>query len=151
MSGCIATCHALCLGPPNFWALLRLRLLTSPTSCAPSLPCPLVAGSSKDKKRIEQQLKEREEQHKQFEEAKKAAAAGAGLRQFGAASSEVSWPATLALLVFIHAAGSVPTLAFLPIKPGAAAGPQRLPPPPPPCPGPRRPSRRPSRTRRWAW
>ncbi|PRW18417.1 XAP5 CIRCADIAN TIMEKEEPER [Chlorella sorokiniana] len=45
-------------------------------------------GSSKDKKRIEQQLKEREEQHKKFEEAKKAAAAGAGLRQFGAASSE---------------------------------------------------------------
>ena len=60
---------------------------TPPSPCwrSPALP----SGSSKDKKRIEQQLKEREEQHKKFEEAKKAAAAGAGLRQFGAASSEV--------------------------------------------------------------
>lgn len=45
-------------------------------------------GSTEDQRRIERQLKEREEQHRQFEEAKRAAAKGAGLRQFGAASSE---------------------------------------------------------------
>ena len=83
-----------------------LRLLPHPPRTSPA-PLP---GSSKDKKRIEQQLKEREEQHKKFEEAKKAAAAGAGLRQFGAASSEVRSSA-LAVLALIDAAGGTPTLA----------------------------------------
>lgn len=55
---------------------------------APAL-APCLAGSTEDQRRIERQLKEREEQHRQYEEAKAAAAKGAGLRQFGAASSEV--------------------------------------------------------------
>ncbi|PSC73288.1 XAP5 CIRCADIAN TIMEKEEPER [Micractinium conductrix] len=45
-------------------------------------------GSAEDQRRIERQLKEREEAKKDYEEAKKKAAAGAGLRQFGAASTE---------------------------------------------------------------
>jgi hypothetical protein len=46
-------------------------------------------GTTEDKRRIERQLKERDEQHKQYEEAKKKAQQGHGLRQFGTASSEV--------------------------------------------------------------
>ncbi|EFN54296.1 hypothetical protein CHLNCDRAFT_58339 [Chlorella variabilis] len=45
-------------------------------------------GTTEDKRRIERQLKERDEQHKQYEEAKKKAQQGHGLRQFGTASSE---------------------------------------------------------------
>lgn len=45
-------------------------------------------GTTADQQRIERQLKEREESHKDYEEAKKKAQQGAGLRQFGAASSE---------------------------------------------------------------
>ncbi len=95
------------------WAQACARLggvwtcgLVSHAPRAPQLLLPLpcaFAGSSKDKKRIEQQLKEREEQHKKFEEAKKAAAAGAGLRQFGAASSEVRCGC-------LYAAGLLPSL-----------------------------------------
>lgn len=68
------------------------RCLTAFHLCLLSVP----TGSTEDQRRIERQLKEREEQHKQYEEAKKKAAAGAGLRQFGAASSEVrGCPASL--------------------------------------------------------
>ena len=55
-----------------------------PTGCAHR-----TAGTAEDQRRIERQIKEREEQHKQYEDAKKKAQQGAGLRQFGTASSEV--------------------------------------------------------------
>ena len=84
-------------------------------------------GNAHDKQRIERQLKEREEQRKQVEEAKKKAQSGAGLREFGAATSEVRARERAV------AAG------------GRAGGPTRL------CTPRRRPSSKPSRTKRWAW
>ena len=68
-----------------------------PPPLPPPLPTPLIdyravphaAGNTHDKLRIERQTKEREEQHKDFEEAKKKLQQGQGLRQFGAASTEV--------------------------------------------------------------
>ena len=60
-----------------------------PLSAAAHRAVPHAAGNTHDKLRIERQTKEREEQHKDFEEAKKKLQQGQGLRQFGAASTEV--------------------------------------------------------------
>lgn len=73
--------------PPACTACLRRLRHTANVSCLVSSTIGYV-GTFADQERIRKQEKEREESRRQFEEAKRKASAGAGLRDFSSGTSE---------------------------------------------------------------